>query len=226
MKKNHFTSALLALALITTAVPLQAQDEIMQEQIEEVMQQPTQEITPEEAPLKKQPWIKRQFNESIDRFKKCWRKECSTPEIRKAVRDIIIAITTITALYLSGRVIQKVKTSTEKEEPKIGDFYVDPSTKQVFKITYKNPFYITVTLLRYGDTLSISHDKWKLSNFEKVSLPNIGDKYESEDGTFEVAKIDVEQQDPFIYMKRRPQDTVGYYVPFSSIFQHDYKKIP
>ncbi len=84
MKKNHITSALLVLTLITAAAPLQAQGS-----------------TP-----------KKRFHESLDRFKSCIKGKCTKWELAKAGRDLIIAITalsatSIAASYAVGKGLEK-----------------------------------------------------------------------------------------------------------------------
>ena len=125
MKKNQIINIFLILALISTTAPLHAQDEIvLEEQIQEVAQEPMQESAPEEAAPKKQNWLKRQFNESVARFKKCWNRECTKTELAKAARDVAVAAgIVITGMYAVGKTTEKgVATAFRKlpEEDKRG----------------------------------------------------------------------------------------------------------
>ncbi len=70
MKKNFVTSALLALALITAAAPLQAQD-----------------------PTAKKRSLEERFNKSLARFRRCIRGNCTRMEMVKAARDLGFAAT-------------------------------------------------------------------------------------------------------------------------------------
>ncbi len=72
MKKNRFTSALLALTLITTAAPIAAKESA----------------------------VKKRFDASLKRLKRCIKGKCTTWEGIKAARDLgITAALVITAVY-------------------------------------------------------------------------------------------------------------------------------
>lgn len=80
MKKFHFMSSLLAIVLITTAAPLQAESNIE----------------------KAKNAAKERVNKSIKRLKRCIKGDCSKMEVLKALRDVTIAVT---VLYFGGRAI-------------------------------------------------------------------------------------------------------------------------
>ncbi len=87
MKKNRFTSALLALTLITTSASMYGAEEISFK---------------EKA--------KKQFSASIDRFKRCMKGKCNRWELAKAGRDLIIAITAVATLYGASKGVHYIST--------------------------------------------------------------------------------------------------------------------
>ena len=81
MKKNFVTSALLALALITAAAPLQAQG----------------------------PTAKKKYYESLDRFRRCIRGNCTKMEGLRTARDLGLAAALVVAgMYAAGRGAKRI----------------------------------------------------------------------------------------------------------------------
>ena len=117
MKKNHITSVLLALSLIACVAPMQAAQEKTKEQ----------KISFKEK-------AKKQFYESLDRFKRCMKGECTKWELAKAGRDLTIAITTLIAgLYVAAKAISPDYT------PKTGEQYeIQSEHKRPHKITIRD----------------------------------------------------------------------------------------
>ena len=100
MKKNRITSALLALALISAAAPLQAAQEEQKTNIEKAKQ-----------------LAKKQVSESIDRLKRCIKGNCSRMEALKVARDVTVAVI---ALYIGGRTVAKgAQMVTEQTPPSL-----------------------------------------------------------------------------------------------------------
>lgn len=76
MKKSRLIATLAVVVLSISAMPVEAKDS----------------------------WATRKFNDSVKRFKKCIRLDCTKMEVAKAARDVVIAIGAITgAAYVGGR---------------------------------------------------------------------------------------------------------------------------
>ncbi len=86
MKKNRIPSALLALTLITTAAPIAAKESA----------------------------VKKRFNESLDRLKRCIHLNCSKLEALKAARDVTGAVI---ALFAAGYGVQKARIAAIHTRP-------------------------------------------------------------------------------------------------------------
>ncbi len=101
MKKNRFTSALLALTLITTSASMHGAEEISFEE-ENTVSSPAQERQVEQKVSFKEKAVKlakKTVSESIDRLKRCLRRDCSKMEALKAARDVTFAVL---VLYAAG----------------------------------------------------------------------------------------------------------------------------
>ncbi len=101
MKKARLIAALLAASFIAGSASIQAQEG--------------------QAKVGR---VKRQFNESLDRFNRCIRGKCTRWEALKAARDLaIVAAAVITAVYAGKRVVEKgteVMRSRRGEAPATG----------------------------------------------------------------------------------------------------------
>ena len=151
MKKSRFTSALLVLALITTAAPIAAQEKTKEQKIS----------------FKEK--IKKQFNESLDRFKLCMKGECSRWEAMKAARDLgITAVALIAAVYVAAKAISPDYT------PKVGEQYKFQSSflASPRKITIQKVGPYNITFKWPEGNLSTRHlDRWNLLRKRGVITP-------------------------------------------------------
>ena len=116
MKKNRITSALLALTLITTAASMHGAEEISPEE-ESTFTSPAAQEGQERSAItlakkKVKPKIsfkekaKKQFSESLDRFKRCLKGKCTKWELADVGRDLIIAITALNIAYKTAKALQ------------------------------------------------------------------------------------------------------------------------
>ncbi len=103
MKKYHFMSFLLTIALITTAAPLQAESNMQ----------------------KAKNAAKKQFDQSIKRLQKCRKGNCSRMEALKAARDVTIAIV---AMYAAGRGLQDARQEAFLNLPKQARYHAAAAT--------------------------------------------------------------------------------------------------
>ncbi len=113
MKKNRITSALLALALIITAAPIHAAEEISFEEKSTLSVVAQEEPAQQKLSFKEK--AKKQFNESLNRFRRCMKGKCDRWEEIKTARDLgIAAVTVIAGLYVGRKGIQTGLQVNEK----------------------------------------------------------------------------------------------------------------
>lgn len=112
MKKTHLITAALATAIMVSSVPLHAREGRISR---------ATRIAKEKVSAAKEKAIK-QLDESLDRFKRCIKLQCTRGEALKAGRDVTIAIATlIAAMYGTGTVLQipKKKYLEQSERPEL-----------------------------------------------------------------------------------------------------------
>ena len=157
MKKYHFMSSLLAIALIACA-PLQAAKKMSFKQR-----------------------AKKQFNESLDRFNKCRKGKCSKAEFLKAARDLGVA-----ALVVAGMVGVGLFAKKRLARPQPGERYVSPAGV-IFRIaanphgTWDNKVYYYESLETIPGSSFLSRDKGLYS----VSLENFNQALQRKDIKYE-----------------------------------------
>ena len=118
MKKTHLIIAVLAAAIMVSSVPLHAREGRISK---------ARRIVKEKVSAAKEKATK-QLDESLDRFKRCIKLQCTRWEALKAARDVTIAAAAvIAAMYGTGTVLQIPKKrrdfpweATEAEEALAG----------------------------------------------------------------------------------------------------------
>ncbi len=111
MKKSRLIAA-LAVTIMVSSVPLHA---LQKERISKAVRTAKEKAT-------------KQFDESIERLKRCIKLQCTKWEAAKAGRDVGIAIAAvIAAMYGAGTALQKGAEFAEKRRLKSGEgFYFAP----------------------------------------------------------------------------------------------------
>ncbi len=119
MKKSHLIITVLATAIMVGSVPLHAREGRISR---------ARRIVKEKVSAAKEKATK-QLDESLDRFKRCIKLQCTRWEALKAARDVTIAAAAvIAAMYGTGTVLQmperrklwKYKEPTETEKAMYG----------------------------------------------------------------------------------------------------------
>ncbi len=97
MKKTHLIIAVLAAAIMVSSVPLHAREGRISK---------ARRIVKEKVSAAKEKATK-QLDESLDRFKRCIKLQCTRWEALKAARDVTIAAAAVIAtMYGAGTVLQ------------------------------------------------------------------------------------------------------------------------
>ena len=136
MKKNRITSALLALALISAAAPMQAAQD----------------------PTAKKRSLEERFNKSLARFRRCMKGNCTRMEMVKAARDVGIAAILFLTVAVAGDLAKEAAIIKSTGKPPEHPRWVTPTlapARQIGRFGARAYKKMQVRAKRFGDPFGL-----------------------------------------------------------------------